>query len=148
MLSVVNSAEFGLILTRKRIFDRIEAQSKNTRAIAHSEREILECSPGRATEAQRRTTAEGSPARVRRSRINLQNLKIFTEGLASTQRKSFGSIPIPCNPFCEFCSFCLKLLQPLNSELKFDNWRRNPQFHWLSGSARIDLFSNTTNPPA
>ena len=36
-------------------------------------RESQKCSPGRATEAQRRTTLAASPARVRRSRINEQN---------------------------------------------------------------------------
>ena len=35
------------------------------------------CSPGWATAAERRTTAEGSPARVRCSRINLQDFQDF-----------------------------------------------------------------------
>ena len=57
---------------------------------------VFEPENGYSTESKLNpiTTAAGNPARVRRIRINLQNLKMHEE-LTSNQGESFGSILMP-----------------------------------------------------
>ena len=66
-----------------------------------------------------------------------QNLKICTEELTSKQRESFGSIPISCNPFCEFCS--MMRLAPLAGSPSGVFLRSTPILSKTSSNAGFEL---------